>query len=82
MSDGDRPRRRADLDNLNWLGKSVYVGGAVMRATAQALDATANRVRHIAARSKEAFERELDPNIDEARVLEEYPDRDRPPDSA
>jgi len=78
MSDQERPRRRVDLDNLNWFGKSVYVGGAVMRATAQALDATANRVRHIAARSKEAFERELDPNIHDARVLEEYSDRDRP----
>jgi len=80
MSDEQRPRRRVNLDDLNWLGKSVFVGGAVMRVTAKALDATANRVRHIAARSKEAFERELDPNVDEARVLEEYPHRDRPTD--
>jgi len=80
MSDEKHPRRRVNLDDLNWLGKSVYFGGAVMRVTARALDATANRVRHVAARSKEAFERELDPNIDDARVLEEYPSQDRTAD--
>jgi hypothetical protein len=76
MSDDKRPRRRVDPEDLNWLGKSVFVGGAVLRVTARALDATANRVRHIAARSKEAFERELDPNIEDARVLDEHSDRD------
>lgn len=77
MSDDPSPRRRTDLDDLNWLGKSVFLGGAVVRLTASALDATANRVRAIAARSKQAFERELDPNIEDARVLEEYPHPDR-----
>jgi hypothetical protein len=77
MSDDPSPRRRTSLDDLNWLGKSVFLGGAVVRLTASALDATANRVRAIAARSKEAFERELDPNIEDARVLEEYPHPDR-----
>jgi hypothetical protein len=80
MSDEKPPRRRVNLDDLNWLGKSVFIGGAVMRVTAQALDATANRVRHVAARSKEAFQRELDPNIDDAHVLEEYPEQDRTTD--
>jgi len=80
MSDENRPRRRVNLDDLNWLGKSVFLGGAVVRLTAQALDATADRVRHVAARSKDAFERELDPNIDDARVLEEYPSEDRSTD--
>jgi hypothetical protein len=75
MSD-DRPRRRVNLNDLNWLGKSVFVGGALMRLTANLIDATADRVTTIATRSKDAFDRELDPNIEDARVIEEYPRSD------
>lgn len=80
MSDDPSNRRRVDVENLNWLGTSVFIGGAVMRLTANAIDATANRVKDIASRSKEAFERELDPNIEEARVIEEFPHPERSPD--
>lgn len=50
----------------------MFVGGALMRLTANAIDATADRVTTIASRSKQAFERELDPNIQDARVIEEH----------
>lgn len=73
MPDESPPRRRVNLSNLNWLGKSVFIGGAVMRLTANFLDSTAERVTKIAAESKEAFDREVDPNIEDARVIEEYP---------
>jgi hypothetical protein len=69
----DSPRRRVNLNDLNWLGKSVFVGGAALRLTANLIEFTADRVSSVAARSKEAFERELDPNIEDARVIEEYP---------
>jgi hypothetical protein len=67
------PRRRTTFRDLNWLGKSVYLGGAVMRVTANLVDATADRVSSIASESKRAFNRELDPNIEDARIIEEYP---------
>lgn len=76
MRDDSSDRRRVNLNDLNWLGKSVFVGGAMMRLTANLIDSTAERVTKIAAESKQAFNRELDPNIDEARVLEEYPRSD------
>jgi hypothetical protein len=69
----DPPRRRVNLSDLNWLGKSVFVGGTVLRLTANLIESTAGRVSSIAAQSRQAFERELDPNIEEARVIEEYP---------
>lgn len=74
MSD-QSPRRRVNLHDLNWLGKTVFVGGALMRVAANAIDATADRVTTIAAQSREAFDQERDPNIEDACVLEEYPDR-------
>lgn len=72
-------RRRVNLHDLNWLGKTVFLGGALMRMTANAIDATADRVTSIATQSRTAFDRELDPHIEDARVLEEYPTR---PDDA
>jgi hypothetical protein len=75
MSDNS-PRRRVNLSDLNWLGKSVFVGGTVLRLTANLIESTADRVSSIAAQSKRAFDRELDPNIEDARVIEEYPHPD------
>lgn len=76
MPDEPSPRRRVNLRDLNWLGKSVFVGGTMLRLTANLIESTADRVSSIATRSKEAFERELDPNIEEARIIEEYPHSD------
>lgn len=72
MSDDTPPRRRVNLNDLNWFGKSVFVGGTVLRLTANLIESTATRVSAIAARSREEFDRELDPNIEDARVLDEY----------
>jgi len=73
MPDESHPRRRVNISDLNWLGKSVFVGGTVLRLTANLIESTADRVSSIAAESKKAFDRELDPNIEDARVIEEYP---------
>lgn len=72
MSQERSSERRVNLRNLNWFGKTVYLGGTVLRLTANLVDATAERVSNIATESKEAFDRELDPNIEDARVIEEY----------
>lgn len=76
MSEERPTERRVEPHDLNWFGKTVYLGGTVLRLTANLVDATARRVSKIAAESKEAFDRELDPNIDDARVIEEYPHPD------
>lgn len=72
----ERPPDRREPHDLNWFGKTVYYGGSVLRFTANLVDATANRVSKIAAESKEAFDRELDPNIEDAQVIDEYSGRD------
>jgi hypothetical protein len=72
----ERPTERREPGDLNWFGKTVYVGGTLLRHTANLIDATTERVSKIAAESKRAFERELDPNIEDARVIEEYPHRE------
>lgn len=78
MSEERSPNRRVEFNELNWLGKSVFLGGTVLRLTANLVDAAADRVSHVAEESRKAFEREVDPNIEEAHVLEEYPASERP----
>lgn len=75
MSQESPPEHR-EPHNLNWFGKTVYYGGSVLRLTANLVDATANHVSKIAAESKKEFDRELDPNIEDARVIDEYSDQD------
>lgn len=70
-SEHSSPRR--EPGELNWFGKTVYAGGTLLRHTATLIDAAAERVSRIASESKQAFDRELDPNIEEAEVIEEYP---------
>lgn len=69
----NRPSDRREPHALNWVGKTVSAGGTVLRAAANLVDATAERVSHVAEKSRKAFERELDPNIEEARVIAEFP---------
>lgn len=76
MSDrSDEPRRDVDFRELNWLGKTVYLGGSALRLTANLIDATVKRASSIAEESKRAYQRELDPDIEDAKVIEER-DRD------
>jgi hypothetical protein len=65
--------RRVDFTDLNWLGKTVFIGGAALRLTANLLDRAADRASRIAIESRRAYEREMDPNIQEATILEETP---------
>jgi hypothetical protein len=71
MSDPPRDHRR--FDDLNWLGRAVYLGGTALRLSAQLIDRAADRAERIAADARREFERELDPNIEDAKVLEERP---------
>ena len=75
MSDSwpDRFERAGLLQRVGLLG-----GGAV-RLMANAIDKGLDRAATIAADSKQAFERELDPNMSDARVLEEWEEPRRPP---
>lgn len=53
------------------LGKALLLGGTAVRLTARALDRTIERAAHTVAEAERAFKRELDPNMEDAKVLEE-----------
>lgn len=70
MSDAER--ERPPFYQLNWLGKAAVLGGTALRLSANFIDAAFERTRAIAEESRDAFNRELDPNIEDAHILEEH----------
>ena len=71
----DPKRDRPYFYELNWLGKAVYLGGSALRLSANLVDHTVQRATRIVEDSKAAYQRELDPNIEDARIIEEHVDR-------
>lgn len=70
-----RSERRAE--RLNWLGHVVQAGGVVHRWSRQATHVIQARTTAVARRSRQAFYDGLNPNIDDAVVVDEY-DTDAP----
>jgi hypothetical protein len=73
MNDADR--NRPHFYELNWLGKAVYLGGTALRLSANLVDRTIDRASVIVEESKAAYLREVDPNIEDAKIIEEHIDR-------
>ena len=68
----DRPdREHPHFYELNWLGKAVYLGGTALRLSANLVDRTVERASLIIEESKTAYLREVDPNIEDAKIIEE-----------
>ena len=63
---------------MNWLGRAVQWGGLAQAWVQEAADTVQTRTRAVAERSKKAFYEGLDPNIDEAQVLDECDEDSRP----
>ena len=75
MSDQDR--RIARFGDLNVLGKTVFLGGAVIRLTANLIDKAVDRAVDIVIDTEKAYRQGRDPNVEEAKIIEER--RDQPP---
>ena len=51
------------------------LGGSAVRLAARAIDGALDRAASVAVEAKEAFQKEMDPNVSDARVIEETPER-------
>ena len=68
-------REHPHFYELNWFGKAVYLGGTALRLSANLVDHTVERATRIVEDSRAAYLREVDPNIEEAKIIEEQIDR-------
>ena len=68
----DRLDRWADrFERSTWLGRAALLGGGAVRMTANAIDRALDRTASVWVASEDAFRKEIDPNIVEAKILEE-----------
>jgi hypothetical protein len=63
-------------ERSGWLGRAGLVGGGAVRLAARLVDGALDRAASVTVEAKEAFQKELDPNVSDARVIEEVEDRD------
>lgn len=73
MSEPDR--RIVEFERLNLLGKAFFLGGAAIRLAANAIDAVLEKTADVVADAERAFREGLDPNIEDAKILEERNER-------
>ncbi len=64
--------RMIQFEDLNLLGKAVFVGGFLTRAATKVVDVTIKASVDIVTEAEKAFKQGLDPNIEDAKILEEH----------
>ncbi len=67
----NQPRRRVEFDNLNLLGKAVFLGGTAYRFVAESFEAIIGHATDLISQSEKAFRQGMDPNIIDAKILDE-----------
>ncbi|GIV61629.1 hypothetical protein GQ464_001750 [Rhodocaloribacter litoris] len=70
MADSDD--RLIEFERLNALGKAVWLGGFAVRLLGNAVEAVLDRAADVVVEAERAFRQGLDPDIEEAKILEEY----------
>lgn len=67
--------RIIQFNELNLLGKAVFVSGLFTRAATKVVDSTIKATVDIVTEAEKAFKQGIDPNIEEAKILEEHEDK-------
>ena len=75
MREPDEGERR--IGDLNLLGRVVYFAGKSVRVTAELLDSVIKLAADTYSEAERAFKQGLDPNVDDANIIEEH-GRDKP----
>jgi hypothetical protein len=73
----DSEKRIVEFERLNPLGKAVFLGGAVARLLGQSIEFVIERTVDLVVEAEKAFKEGLDPNVEDAKILEEYEDPPR-----
>lgn len=62
------------FERAGWLGRAAMLGGGAVRVTANTIDRALGRAAVTVLDAKDAFRKELDPNVSDACILEESED--------
>jgi hypothetical protein len=75
MSEGSTDKTErwiARFEQASLAGKVALLGGSAIRFTADLIDKTIDRAADTVAEAERAFKRELDPTMEDAKILEEW----------
>ncbi len=76
MAESEDERKIIQFENLNVLGKVVYVGGFVTRMATSLVDTAVHAATEIVTEAEKAFKQGLDPNVEDAKIIEESDERE------
>lgn len=62
----------ARFEQANLTGKAALLGGTAVRFTANLIDKTLDRAANTVAEAEQAFKREVDPTMEDAKILDEW----------
>lgn len=74
MAGSEEEKKIIQFDKLNLLGKTVFVGGIVTRTASQLVESAIKATADIVVEAEKAFKQGMDPNIEEAKIIEERED--------
>lgn len=75
MAGSDDEHKIIKFDNLNLLGKLVYVGGVLTRTAQDVVQTAVDATSEIISEAEKAFKEGLDPNIDDAKIIDEIEEK-------
>ena len=67
----DREKRIVQYEDLNAVGKAVFLAGAAVRVTSGLIDFTLKKAADVVADTEHAFKQGLDANVEDAKIIEE-----------
>lgn len=70
MPDPD-DRHLVQFDRLNLLGKAIFIAGAAVRTTSSLIDFALEKTVELVEDAERAYQQGRDPNIEDAKILEE-----------
>ena len=60
------------FERAGWIERAGLLGGGAVRLAARAIDRSLDRAAQVTIEAHEAFRKEMDPNIEDATILEEH----------
>ena len=67
----------ARFEQADLTGKAALLSGTAVRFTANLIDKTLDRAASTVAEAEQAFKREIDPTMEDAKILDEWEDEPR-----
>ena len=75
MAKSDDEHKIIKFEELNLLGKLVYVSGVLSRTATDIVQSAVDATSEIITEAEKAFKEGLDPNIDDAKIIDEIEDK-------